>query len=76
MKNKNRNRQIFIVVFFLFLSVFIFISYDMSTRTTAPWNKKKKVELALPGALPGSDSLNLDSLLRDLEKVDSSQQKK
>ena len=71
MKKNNRNKQIFIVVFLLFLSVFVFISYDMSTRTTAPWNKKKQVESALPGALPGSDSLNLDSLLKDLEKKDS-----
>jgi hypothetical protein len=76
MNKPNRNRKIFIVVFILFVSLFAFISYDMSSRTTAPWNRPKQLKRALPGALPDSDSLKLDSLLKDIDKpalVDSTQ---
>ena len=62
------NRKIFIAVFLGFVSLFIYISYDMAQRTTAPWNKKKQLERAMPGAIPDSDSLKLDSLLREVEK--------
>ncbi len=62
------NRKIFIVVCIGFISLFLYISYDMSQRTTAPWNKKKQLDRALPGAIPDSDSLKLDSLLREVEK--------
>jgi len=66
MEKKNKNRYIFIVVFILFVALFAYISYDMSTRTTAPWNKPKQLNRALPGALPDSDSLKLDSLLKEV----------
>lgn len=66
MEKSNRNRNIFVIVFILFVALFAYISYDMSTRTTAPWNKPKQLNRALPGATPDSDSLLLDSLL---EKV-------
>lgn len=67
MNNSNRNRKIFIVVFLAFVSLFAYISYDMSSRTTAPWNKPKQLKRALPGALPDSDSLKLDSLLEEVK---------
>jgi len=63
MDKPNKNRKIFIIVFILFVALFAYISYDMSSRTTAPWNKPKQLNRALPGALPDSDSLKLDSLL-------------
>ena len=65
MDKSNKNRRIFIVVFILFVALFAYISYDMSSRTTAPWNKPKQLNRALPGALPDSDSLKLDSLLEE-----------
>ena len=68
MEKPNRNRRIFIVVFVAFVALFVYISYDMASRTTAPWNKPKHLDRALPGALPDSDSLKLDSLLRDAER--------
>jgi len=68
MEKSNRNRNIFVVVFILFVALFAYISYDMSSRTTAPWNKPKQLNRALPGALPDSDSLKLDSLLEEAEK--------
>jgi hypothetical protein len=68
MEKGNRNRKIFIVVFVLFVALFAYISYDMASRTTAPWNKPKQLKRAMPGALPDTDSLMLDSLLRDVEK--------
>ncbi|REA56985.1 hypothetical protein DSL64_25370 [Dyadobacter luteus] len=67
MSNQNRNRRIFIVVFIAFVSLFLYISYDMSSRTTAPWNKPKQLKRAMPGALPDSDSLKLDSLLEEVK---------
>lgn len=63
----NRNRKIFIVVFVAFVALFAYISYDMSSRTTAPWNKPKQLKRALPGATPDADSLKLDSLLKEVE---------
>jgi hypothetical protein len=68
MEKGNRNRKVFIVVFVLFVALFAYISYDMASRTTAPWNKPKQLKRALPGALPDADSLMLDSLLKDVEK--------
>ncbi|WP_221390622.1 hypothetical protein [Dyadobacter sp. NIV53] len=68
MEKPNKNRKIFIVVLILFVALFIYISYDMSSRTTAPWNRPKQLNRALPGALPDSDSLKLDSLLEEADK--------
>ncbi|CAG5071429.1 hypothetical protein DYBT9623_03459 [Dyadobacter sp. CECT 9623] len=67
MEKPNKNRRIFVIVFILFVSLFAYISYDMSSRTTAPWNKPKQLNRALPGASPDSDSLKLDSLLKEVE---------
>jgi hypothetical protein len=67
MDKSNKNRKIFIIVFISFVALFAYISYDMSSRTTAPWNKPKQLKRALPGALPDSDSLKLDSLLQEVK---------
>ncbi|WP_439580880.1 hypothetical protein [Dyadobacter bucti] len=67
MDKPNRNRRIFIIVFILFVALFAYISYDMSSRTTAPWNKPKQLNRAMPGATPDSDSLLLDSLLEEVK---------
>lgn len=63
----NKNSRIFIIVFILFVALFAYISYDMSSRTTAPWNKPKQLKRALPGATPDADSLKLDSLLEEIK---------
>lgn len=68
MSKSNKSRTIFIVVFISFVALFAYISYDMSSRTTAPWNKPKQLKRALPGALPDSDTLKLDSLLESVDK--------
>lgn len=67
MDKPNKSRRIFIIVTVLFIALFAYISYDMSSRTTAPWNKPKQLNRALPGALPDSDSLKLDSLLEEMK---------
>ena len=67
MDKPNKNRRIFIVVTILFVALFVYISYDMSSRTTAPWNKPKQLNRALPGATPNADSLLLDSLLEEVK---------
>ncbi|GGB90946.1 hypothetical protein [Dyadobacter sediminis] len=67
MEKSNRNRNIFVIVFILFVALFAYISYDMSSRTTAPWNRPKQLNRALPGATPDSDSLLLDSLLEEVK---------
>ncbi|WP_166562808.1 hypothetical protein [Emticicia sp. CRIBPO] len=45
---KNKNRLVFKIIFVLFLALVLFFLYDMSRQTTAPWNKKKQLERALP----------------------------
>lgn len=45
----NRNRRIFVIIFITFLLVVILITIDMARRTTAPWNRRKQLERALPG---------------------------
>jgi hypothetical protein len=65
MAEPNRNRKIFIVVFIVFTLVVALFALDMASRTTAPWNKPKQLNRALPGALPVQDTLLLDSLLLD-----------
>ncbi|WP_035333698.1 hypothetical protein [Dyadobacter crusticola] len=67
MEKSNRNRRIFVIVFIAFVALFAYISYDMSSRTTAPWNKPKQLNRALPGASPDADSLKLDSLMQEVE---------
>lgn len=68
MEKSNRNNTIFVTVFIAFVALFAYISYDMSSRTTAPWNRPKQLKRALPGATPDADSLKLDSLLKDVEQ--------
>jgi hypothetical protein len=62
----NRNRKIFITVFIIFTSIIILIAIDMGSRTTAPWNKRREVERALPTAKDGVvvDTTATDTLLR------------
>ena len=67
-QHPNRNRRIFIAVFVFFTLVVALFAVDMARRTTAPWNKPKQLNRVLPSALPTSDSLLLDSLLREVEK--------
>ncbi|MCF0050045.1 hypothetical protein MUK70_28970 [Dyadobacter chenwenxiniae] len=67
MEKQNKSRSVFIVVTILFIALFAYISYDMSSRTTAPWNKPKQLNRALPGATPDADSLLLDSLLEEVK---------
>ncbi|HEV7348645.1 hypothetical protein [Telluribacter sp.] len=64
MAEPNRNRKIFVIVFVVFTLIVALLTVDMARRTTAPWNKPKQLERALPGALPlSSDTLLLDSIL-------------
>ncbi len=60
----NRNRRIFIVVFLLFTTIVALLAIDMARRTTAPWNRRKQLERALPPQRtngPLIDTLNLDT---------------
>ncbi|UFH52135.1 hypothetical protein [Spirosoma sp. KNUC1025] len=60
----NRNRRIFIVVFVVFTTIVALLAIDMASRTTAPWNKHKELERALP-AKDGTvvDTAAADTLL-------------
>lgn len=62
----NRNRRIFIIVFVVFTLVVALFAIDMARRTTAPWNKRREVERALPGrgGSAAEDTLTSDSLLK------------
>ncbi len=43
-----KNSKVFKIIFFLFLLGVIILLVDMARQTTAPWNKKKQLERALP----------------------------
>ena len=62
----NRNRRIFIIVFVVFTTLVALFAIDMASRTTAPWNKHRELERALPTERDGTviDTLAADSLLR------------
>ncbi|WP_420147289.1 hypothetical protein [Spirosoma sp.] len=61
----NRNRRIFIIVFIVFTAIVALLAIDMASRTTAPWNKPKELERALPTARDGTaiDTMAADTLL-------------
>jgi hypothetical protein len=61
----NRNRRIFIIVFVVFTTVVALFAIDMASRTTAPWNKRKQIERALPTEVDGTavDTVATDTLL-------------
>ncbi|MBD2754117.1 hypothetical protein [Spirosoma validum] len=61
----SRNRRIFIVVFIVFTAIVALLAIDMASRTTAPWNKRREVERALPTARDGTavDTMATDTLL-------------
>ena len=58
----NRNQRIFAIIFIAFVLIVIFITVDMASKTTAPWNRRKQVERALPGQRgTPSDLLKIDT---------------
>ena len=44
----NRNRRILFIAAAIFTLIVIFVAIDMGRRTTAPWNKRRQLERALP----------------------------
>lgn len=61
--SQNRNRRIFVIVFIVFTLAVAIFAIDMASRTTAPWNKRKQLERALPGSTtPAFDSISIDSI--------------
>lgn len=59
----NRNRRIFIIVFIAFTTLVALLAIDMARRTTAPWNKRREVERALPGRTNDTLVVDDDTLL-------------
>lgn len=61
----NRNRKIFITVFIVFTVIVALFAIDMASRTTAPWNKRRQLERALPVEKDATavDTMATDSLL-------------
>lgn len=61
----NRNRRIFIIVFIVFTAIVALFAIDMARRTTAPWNKHREAERALPVERDGTavDTMATDTLL-------------
>ncbi|WP_421826200.1 hypothetical protein [Larkinella sp.] len=58
----NKNRRILFIAALIFTLIVIFVAIDMGRRTTAPWNKKRQLERALPTEPDGTalDSTALD----------------
>ncbi len=67
----NRNKRIFITVFLAFLLVVILITIDMARRTTAPWNKRKQLERALPGQTVRDTNAVIDGTAIDTTGLDT-----
>ncbi|GAB3892792.1 hypothetical protein GCM10028803_06060 [Larkinella knui] len=44
----NKNRRILFTVALIFTIIVVIVAIDMGRRTTAPWNKKRQLERALP----------------------------
>jgi hypothetical protein len=45
---KNKNNRTFKILFIVFLLVVIAVLVDLARQTSAPWNKKKQIERAIP----------------------------
>jgi hypothetical protein len=45
---KNKNNLIFKIIFVVFLLGVILVLVDLARQTSAPWNKKKQIERAIP----------------------------
>ncbi|RCR70465.1 hypothetical protein [Larkinella punicea] len=58
----NKNRRILFIAALIFTLIVVFVAIDMGRRTTAPWNKKRQLERALPTEPDGTalDSAALD----------------
>ncbi|MFC5411611.1 hypothetical protein ACFPMF_19980 [Larkinella bovis] len=58
----NRNRRFLFVGALLFTLIVVLLAVDMARRTTAPWNKKRQLERALPTEPDGTaiDSSAMD----------------
>jgi hypothetical protein len=58
----SRNQRIFAIIFIAFVLIVVLITIDMASRTTAPWNRRKQVERALPGQRgTPADALQIDT---------------
>ncbi|RRB00796.1 hypothetical protein [Larkinella rosea] len=44
----NKNRRILFTAALIFTLIVVLVAVDMGRRTTAPWNKKRQLERALP----------------------------
>ncbi|MGV3559113.1 hypothetical protein [Larkinella arboricola] len=50
-----QNRRILFIVALIFTIIIALLAIDMGRRTTAPWNKKRQLERALPVEPDGTD---------------------
>ncbi|GAB3934706.1 hypothetical protein [Larkinella terrae] len=50
----NKNRRILFTAALIFTLIVVFVAVDMGRRTTAPWNKKRQLERALPAEPDGT----------------------
>jgi uncharacterized integral membrane protein len=45
---KNKNNRIFKILFVAFILAVLLVLFDLARQTSAPWNKKKQIERAIP----------------------------
>lgn len=59
----NKNRRVLFVVALIFTIIIALLAVDMGRRTTAPWNKRRQLERALPVETDGTgvDTSALDT---------------
>jgi hypothetical protein len=72
----NRNKRILFVAAIVFTIIVALLAVDMARRTTAPWNKRRQLERALPvepdGTAIDSTSLDVADTLRLRERASDS----
>ncbi|WP_234735431.1 hypothetical protein [Tellurirhabdus bombi] len=65
----NRNRRILFIGALIFTLIVAWVAVDMARRTTAPWNKRRQLERALPPTMQ-SDGTSIDTMAVDTVGID------
>jgi len=65
-----RNRRLLFTVALVFTVLIALLAVDMARRTTAPWNKRRQLERALPTTLQPTDGTAIDTSVLDTADVE------
>lgn len=69
----NRNRRILFIGALVFTLIVVLFAVDMARRTTAPWNRRRQLERALPPTMQ-PDGTAIDTSVVDTADVETKPQ--